>query len=208
MRHDERRVLSLIDVEAWNRAKWGGVAVAVAPGQPPYMGLLFGDEAAVRKIFSDWIGRVGEKDEDDKIRVSILTGIDRKYPSSYKVVIGSNFEKEITKQNTRNQFVMTSRIHEIHNPDPRNLEMLQTAFEHFRCYFLIPMIFQDRKSQPRMLLELAILKQELIVRPAWEIGENDPDSIAFSPDDDPVIPEGMVDPPVARALMRRRKPVD
>ena len=50
-----------------------------------------------------------------------------------------------------------------------------------------------------------MLKRELIVREAWGIGENDPDMIALSDNDEPIVPAGIDNPPVDKALARRRE---
>jgi hypothetical protein len=50
-----------------------------------------------------------------------------------------------------------------------------------------------------------LLKRELIVREAWTIGENDPDMMALSDEDEPIVPAGINNPPVDKALARRRE---
>ncbi len=205
LRHDQRRVLSIIDIEAWDQAKWRGVGIIIPPYRPPLMALLFENEHAARKIFSGWLKRFGEEDKEEKIRVSILTGVNRQHPSSYKVVIGANIDKELENASPANQFVILSRIQEMHNPNPANLESMLSAYKEYGCFLLAPAIISPARQQPDLLLDMAILKRELLVRPAWEIGDNDPDSIAISPSDDPIIPDGVIDPPVAGTLLRRKK---
>lgn len=48
--------------------------------------------------------------------------------------------------------------------------------------------------------DLAIAKRKLEVRRAWEIGPNDPDLPTLMDDDNPIIPVGVEDPPVRKAL--------
>jgi hypothetical protein len=43
------------------------------------------------------------------------------------------------------------------------------------------------------------------VRPAWQIGEHDPDVLAITEDSDPIIPEDVSDAPVIQALQRFSK---
>ncbi len=52
--------------------------------------------------------------------------------------------------------------------------------------------------------QFALAKRQLDIREAWQIGENDPDLVALSEDDDPIVPEGVTNPPVNKALMRKR----
>jgi SEC-C motif len=61
---------------------------------------------------------------------------------------------------------------------------------------------------PGFDLRLAIFSSQLNVRPAWEIGENDPDVIGIHDDDNVVIPDHVKEAPVLRTLeriKRRRK---
>lgn len=48
--------------------------------------------------------------------------------------------------------------------------------------------------------DLGIEMVNLVVRAAWTIGENDPDSCALNLDDPPVIPPDAVNPPVLKAM--------
>jgi hypothetical protein len=43
-------------------------------------------------------------------------------------------------------------------------------------------------------------KTDLVIRAAWTIGENDPDSCALDINDPPVMPAGQVNPPALRAM--------
>lgn len=52
---------------------------------------------------------------------------------------------------------------------------------------------------------LAIQKDAVVVRQAWEIGRNDIDSGAILLDDDPLIPDGVDNPPVAELLKLKRE---
>jgi hypothetical protein len=52
--------------------------------------------------------------------------------------------------------------------------------------------------------ELVIGKTEVIVKPAWQVGENDPDIVALDSEDDIIIPEGVKDAPITMALARRK----
>jgi hypothetical protein len=54
-------------------------------------------------------------------------------------------------------------------------------------------------------IDLAIEKAEIIVRPAWKIGPNDPDSMAVDADDDPIVPRGTKNAPVLNLLKKKRK---
>ncbi|MGO8715727.1 MAG: hypothetical protein ACLQSX_07640 [Smithella sp.] len=94
IKHSERRVVSLIDVPLWNNAKWHGTLFMVYQDGvfPPCIGLLFKGEDSARKIFKGWLDQFGKKDENESLRVCIITGIDKKNPTHYRVHIGTNIK--------------------------------------------------------------------------------------------------------------------
>ena len=49
-------------------------------------------------------------------------------------------------------------------------------------------------------MELAIEKKHLIVRPAWEVGLNEFETVAIQPGDKPMIPEGKSGAPILAVL--------
>ena len=52
--------------------------------------------------------------------------------------------------------------------------------------------------------QFVIAKRQLYIREAWQIGENDSDIVALREDDEPIVPEGVIDPPVNKALRQIR----
>lgn len=79
--------LSIIDVGLWDKAKWGGIGFAYAPGHPPIMGFLFKDFEAGKKIFQRWKTKFGAVDAKNEIRITIIQGISVTNPAYYKVVV-------------------------------------------------------------------------------------------------------------------------
>ena len=100
---------------------------------------------------------------------------------------------------------MISRIQHMENPNPRNLAMFLRHQRRAGKYRLVPAVIGP--GEPKFLYNLAILKRRFVIRPAWEIGENDPDSIALHEDDRPIVPVGLTNPPVVAALARRARMV-
>ncbi|NEI67716.1 hypothetical protein [Rhizobium leguminosarum] len=47
--------------------------------------------------------------------------------------------------------------------------------------------------------------KEIVVRQAWQIGDNDPDISSLDQDADPYIPDGMTDAPVVRAIEKLKR---
>lgn len=78
-----------------------------------------------------------------------------------------------------------------------NLDRFLTAYRQYGGYFLVP---AQMGSPPTFLQQLYLAKRNPHVREAWQIGENDLDASALREDDDLIIPPGVQDPPVKKAL--------
>jgi len=87
----------------------------------------------------------------------------------------------------------------------RNLDVFLKMVDQSSKYLLAPAHFVSETELPDMALDLAILKDKLIVRNAWEISINDVDSAAFTADDDPLIPSDVTDAPVTALLAAIRE---
>jgi hypothetical protein len=66
------------------------------------------------------------------------------------------------------------------------------------------MILVEQNAEPDLLKEYQILKRNLHVRQAWEIGRKDKDSVGILDDDDPIIPGDQPNAPVLDLLRWRR----
>lgn len=206
LKHNQRKVLSLINVPLWDKAKWSGSLFMIYPeGQfPPCIGLMFENEAGARDIFTGLIERLGKKDENDELRICIVTGVDKKSPPHYRIHIGSNINA-YEKSYDQRQFVMVSRINTMTPDSDKNLTMFLDAYKKFGVYCLIPAFFEDNLNEPKVIRDLPIFKSKLVIKPAWEIGENDEDFAVLKADDDPIIPEEIKNAPVIKALERKRR---
>jgi hypothetical protein len=56
-----------------------------------------------------------------------------------------------------------------------------------------------------MFGDLTIVKNAIRIAPAWQVGENDIDSMAIMHGDDPIIPHDLADVPVLGLLERRKR---
>lgn len=59
-----------------------------------------------------------------------------------------------------------------------NLQRFLRSYEHFKAYLLMPAIF-DGAGAPDLLSDLTILKREIIVRNADDVGKHDMDHMAL-----------------------------
>jgi len=206
LKHNERRILSLIDIPVWDKAQWSGMFFMVYPdGQfPPCIGLMFKNEDGARNIFKGWRDRLGDKDEKDALRICIVTGVDKNNPAHYRIHLGTN-ANAYRQIGVQEQMVMVSRIQTMTPKDDKNLSMFLDAYKKYGVYCLLPAIFQDGQPEPKIIRDMLLFKKLLIVKPAWQIGDNDEDLVVLQLDDEPIIPEDIKDAPVLRALERNKK---
>jgi hypothetical protein len=199
-RHGDITVISFINQELWDKAKWEATGyIDFQEGRPPGLVLCFTDDEAGISIFNEWRGRIGGVDSDERLRVAIVTGVDRIEPFSYSVVIGPNLN--LTDEKQPGLEILVSRINRMIPTDHKNLNRFLEKYKEIGSYLLMPARFSD-PSSIRRGTACGIIKRELIVRPAWEIGENDPDLSAIKAGDDPIIPDGTKEPPIRRALKK------
>jgi hypothetical protein len=207
LKHRDRKVYSLLDVALWDKASWKGTGFGLIPNKQNLplleLALLFRNEAASKQIFSQWKQEFGDEDIEEKIRVSIITGIDANNPAAYRVVIGVN--PEWIKASSDSQFILTYRINTMEPKDSRNLDQFSTFFEKTGFYILVPGYISQDFSRTEFFWELGILKRQIFIRSAWQIAEHDPDLCGIQPDDKIILPKDVKDPPVIRALAQIRK---
>ena len=203
LRHTDRRILSPIDIPLWDRAKWRGTLFVWNPDGPPILVIGFEDGEAGQAIFRVWKERWGDEDKDDDLRVAIITGLSKRNPAEYAVVMGPNLRHVPEDENKRLLFV--SMIKRMTSTNLRNVENFIQFYNRMGYFFLVPdQINTDKNNLQMPSRELALLKRKLVVRQAWQIGENDPEIVVLHKDDEPIIPKGVTDPPVKNALRRIR----
>lgn len=205
-KHTDRRVLSLINMALWNKAKWNGTLYmwTARPDDEPLLALAFANSDGGQAIFREWIDKLGKTDEEDRLRISILTGIDVSNPFAYKVVVSSNLKIHGNGSKGK-EIVLLSRFHRMDAQDPKNLETFQDRYKRVGSYYILPAYLADVNSKPQVFYELAIHKHSIQIRPAWQVGENDPDSAAIGTEDTAIIPPEVTDAPILRVLERKRQ---
>lgn len=208
-KHTERRVLSPINLPIWDQAGWGGAVYGWSGSTPPLMGLMFRNMAAASQIFAEWSARFGQADKDDDLRIAIITGISKANPSHYAVIIGPNIDRIERSLGTSKTFVLVSRINRMAPENNKNLNAFLKEFDKYGAYYLMPVKLPDKPGElPNLESRQYLLKRHIHVRPAWTIGEHDSDMVALDVDEDPVIPDGITDAPVLKAMERKRERSD
>ncbi len=200
MKHKDRRIFSFVNIPLWDKAEWSGTVYMWATDAVPLLALGFKNPIAGKQIFKEWRNKLGEIDNEEQLKVSIITGINEQHPSNYKVLILTN--PKIIKNSQTTQIFIATRIREMTPPDLRNLNNFLEQYNRTGRYVILPAHFISETSLSEPFWKLGIGKRELSVRPAWQIGENDPDVVAITDEDDPIIPDEVKDAPVTRAIQR------
>lgn len=206
MSHSAYRIRSPFDIEKWNRAKWNGSAFmyALPPDEMvPFLGLTFENSKAAEEVFAGWHARIGMDDGTLHLRILILRGVDNKDPISYCMLIGPPMDSNGELQPKERTGYVT-RWNRMYPSRSANLDGFLAAYERAGEFLLVPFHLPDKQAQPIPIPVKPIPMNRLDVRPAWEIGEDDPDMIALQIGDDPFIPDGVENAPVLGALARMR----
>lgn len=203
--HSRIQTVSLIRIPLWNRAKWKGTAFLESPDNvaPPIFALIFEDDDAPGEIFRLWNEELGDRDERERLRITILRGVKRSEPFTYRVIVGLNPEVELRSTRT-GMAVMVSRVHTMTPSSHANLNRFLENFRSVKQYGLAHCVLKAGRSQPQFNYEHVIMKSELNVRDAWHLGPNDLDLAGLQEDDDPIIPADQPNAPVLKVLRTKR----
>ena len=213
LKHQDRKIFSLINNPLWDRAGWSGtlymyppdaLSSSVPEGFVPGIALGFKDVEAGKLIFNQWHIELGQEDVEEKLRVSIITGINKYHPFSYKVIIGIN-PNVMLKYKSITHSIFISRINEMVPTSSQNIDIFIKLFKAAGKFILMPGMFSEAGKEVKIFPELAILKKEIRFVSAWQIGEHDVEIMALDLEDEPEIPDHVENPPVYRALQRLKK---
>ncbi|MFD2552389.1 hypothetical protein ACFSQP_11225 [Bizionia sediminis] len=197
--HNKRKVHSVIDSPLWDIAKWRAFGFLIDRNQRLGLTILFEDFESAKKIFDGWRNSLGEIDEKEKIRISIIKGVNKDNPHWYRVHICSNIiEPKIDGEVS----FFSSRFHELNATDSKNLDNLIQFYKKFNSYILYP-AYINSEGQFTPDLTRGIEKKELIIKNAWEISLNEIDSVAIRTEDKILIPENVKNAPVLEVLKRK-----
>ncbi|ETU79908.1 hypothetical protein Q095_00361 [Pseudomonas aeruginosa PS50] len=195
IKHRELKISSLIQISLWDQAGWRGVGFQAGGGEIPAIVFLFENPEVGGKIFSNIAKNVGDKDPDNKLRIVLMRGISKKNTAHYRVVVGSNFEPDDDESSSI--YSALSRFLTVTPNSSQNLDRFLSDYERYKKCHVVTM---DAKGRPTHHLSTS----GIVVINAWEIDDNHQDIAALQPDDDVLIPEGVNNPPISRALARIR----
>ncbi len=202
VRHDKRKIYSVIDDSLWNGAHWHGFGFI--PMDNFVFAIFIGFKNGVngKNIFDKWITKYGKEDKKDLIKISIIKGVDVNNPCWYKIVIGSNIE--IDKEEDIEVYMASQRIHKMEPNSTYNIDNLINLFNQNKKYLLIPAQVSHDGSNVEPYFDKSILKRKLYIKNAWELCETDFEQVAITKDDNPIIPDDVKDAPILRVLKNRK----
>jgi hypothetical protein len=176
--HRDLRVRSVIDAHLWDSASWAGAAYPVFSGVAlPVLALMFRDEGAAAAIFDRWRERFGAEDKNEAIHIGIVRHYSAAHPSHYGVVVTSKMEDAVNES----QFAtVVSRSLSVEPSDDKNLTTFLSHFEAAGSYLLVPMVFAPG-APPRKIPQRYLLKRELTVKEASDVGPYDPENMFLHP---------------------------
>jgi hypothetical protein len=206
VKHTEIENVSLIRQALWDRATWRGTVFLgdVEQSQPPVLALAYLNGEAGAEIFAHWSREMGKRDSDERLRITIIRGINRHQPFAYRVVVGTNLEAARVSVQTK-QFLMISRLCVMEPKSHENLDRFVEHYGKFGGYFLCHAFLPALDKPPEMRMQPAIVKRQINIRDAWQIGRHDPDTIGIQPGDDPIVPPDQKQPPVLEVLETIKK---
>ncbi len=197
--HNELSIISVIDKNLWDKAQWSATAYISPPQCPSFILFCYKDIFYGREIFKGLTKKVGKVDQKKVLRLSIIRGIERTQPHSYSVVLGVD-PNSCVKRSENKLFVLPSRVHRMNATTPMNLENFLSHYECSNKCIIAPA--SSSGFHPQYINEYGIEIKNLVVKYAWEIGENDMDISALQGNSDPYIPDSEKNPPILRAIKK------
>lgn len=202
--HNALSTSGLVNVDLWRQAGWRGFLYTQWAGQPPILGIMFEDHEAGRKLFRGWRRRLGEVDEQERLVLGVMTGVNGNEPNQYRAVITEDFTFEPGVRVASRPCVRMTLT-----PGPTsNLPWFKQSLTDHGHYLVVPMMLDLAKLEhidPGQLPEhlemsLALRKSRFDVVAAWEVGRGSRLMMGFMPGDAPVVPAGVTNPPYVEML--------
>ncbi|MBB6698587.1 hypothetical protein [Clostridium algidicarnis] len=171
--HDKIQISDIIYLPLWDKATWKGLFVLADQDfeYPPFVGLVFDNKEGL-DIFKKW--KIESK--ADKVTIGIITGIDKRNPYWYRIVIGENmlntsFNKRDNDLAIINQM---TRLHTMQAKDRFNINLLRQAISKHKTFSFLPILVKDIETQ-QLRTELSLIKKSnsIIIKDIVEIEEKD-----------------------------------
>jgi len=210
--HHSMKAFSLINMSLWNDAGWRGTGYeyAIEVSELPRLILTFEKGEIGIKIFKEWVDEMGYVDKKERLMVTIIKGINRDTPDDYRVMIGENIGFSSREQGNLLRFSTTFRILEMKSTSKIHFDTFWEIYQKQGKYKLMPgQIEKDGSIQlPADSIQTSsgeqrmpsLIKKELKMVDAWQIGRHNIEGAVINADDDVYIPEGVSDAPILELL--------
>ena len=207
IRHKNMEVVSMINLSLWNKARWQGVIFVRSRERYegiPILSPIFTNKDAGISIFKEWISMFGKVDEKNIITVGLIKGINKNNLSHYKMIFGANLDVLMSGDNkyitTANRF---QRMTPNNDDNFKNFEDI--VLKRGKQYYLMPSYMNPKDNRPELAVDYAILKNDIEIKNAWEIGPESWLSAAITPDDDSFIPDHVTKAPITEVITQQKK---
>ncbi|PCH66677.1 MAG: hypothetical protein COC06_12415 [Bacteroidales bacterium] len=201
-RHDENKVVSIIQVKFWDQAKWKGFGPFYAPHIGFGIFLAFENGVAGQAIFDEWTKRFGKEDINDIIKITIVKGVNKNNPYWYKVHISANIQSQ-SLESREKYLSLAARFHQMTPNNPENMKRIEQMVSLKKKFMFCPAEISNNGKDVEPYFDKAIIKSSIEIKNAWELDINAPESVVILKDDDPIIPPEIMNAPVLEILKRR-----
>jgi len=198
-RHDDNKVISIIEDKLWDKATWKGFGPFFAPNIGYGIFLLFENGEAAKSIFENWIEKFGKEDKENIIKITLIKGVKKNNPFWYKVHITANMEV-LAKNSKERFFNVTARFHQMTPNNSENMKRIEQIANNKLLFCPAQMTKDGKDIIP--LFDKGIVKYSIEIKNAWELGMHDPAGVAILEDDDPIIPSEVKNAPVLEILKK------
>ncbi|SIS69458.1 hypothetical protein SAMN05421789_104261 [Kaistella chaponensis] len=199
--HKKIKAETIINNEFWDKAKWKAFGCFASENIPFGLLISFENGKYGQEIFKEWIGKFGTEDVNEIISITIIKGIDKNNPNWYKIFISKNVDKKLLSEG--NVVSLLSRFHRMEPTNNTNLNNIVYGYERFKKYIFAPAAI-DKNFNIIPYLELGILKTELKIINAWEIGIHDFEKVVITAEDNPIIPDNIKNAPILEVLQEKK----
>ncbi|WP_288414808.1 toll/interleukin-1 receptor domain-containing protein [uncultured Acinetobacter sp.] len=174
-------VSGLIDIDLWNKAKWKGTAFVyniIDENDIPILGVGFENPEYGKLIFNAIRNRIGGNDVSEKLRISIVTEVDKENIAHYKVMIGPNesYLDELSNgtdlKNEEKLFMAVSRVNLMTPNNSINLDNFLERYKKVGKFYITNILEMPNgfSFNPNSIdYDNLILKSELVVKTLKEV---------------------------------------
>jgi hypothetical protein len=196
LRHDQREVLPFLNDNLWDRAERSGMGYAEFIDKK-ILFLAFEDGNLARDIFIDLIERYGRNQTEKGIRLSLVRGFDKSNPFHYRLVVSP-----LRTMTSGKIYVIRSRAKTMYPNNHDNFNNIVQLVSEEKTVKVCPATLIDN-MQVEIMHDLEIVFGKIRVIDAWELKDGDPEVIALMPDEIPIVPDGISNPPYLGLTSRK-----